>query len=91
MCENFSMQSRKVQENFAMIAFESLGLSNFKMTVPAQNILHAQGLTTGLVVDMGELSTTVTPIVDGFVLSNAVRRSSCMSGQALLEKFIERL
>ena len=79
-----------MREKLTEIVFESLNFSNFQFTVPASNILHAQGLTTGLVVDMGECSTTMTPIVDGFILSNAVKRS-VLGGQALLDSLIEGL
>ena len=75
MCENFSLQQKGVQERLAEIVFESLDFANFQFTVPASNILNARGMTSGLVVDMGECSTTLTPIVEGFFLRNSVRRS----------------
>lgn len=37
---------------------------------------------------MGECSTTITPIVEGFIMSNAVNRSA-IGGQTLLENFIK--
>ena len=75
MCENFSLQQSVVKEKLAEIVFESQDFANLQFTVPASNILNARGLTSGLVVDMGECSTTLTPIVEGFILSNSVRRS----------------
>ena len=81
-----------MREKLAELVFESLdSFAEFQFTVPASNILHAKGLTTGLVVDMGEISTTLTPIVEGFCLKNAVRRGAVPGGQALLDCLIDRL
>ena len=79
-----------MREKLSEIVFESLMFTKFQFTEPATNVLHARGLTTGLVVDMGECSTTLTPIIEGFKLHNAVRRS-VIGGQALLDCFIDRL
>ena len=62
-----------------------------QFTLPASNILHAKGLTSGLVLDLGEISTTMTPIVDGFILTNSVKRSASMSAQTLLDSLIEQV
>ena len=91
LTENFSLQQRLVKERLSEIIFEGLCFSKLRFTLSASNMLFAKGLTSGLIVDVGEMSSTMTPIVEGFIMANGVHRSASMSGQVLLDSLIEQL
>jgi actin-related protein 2 len=79
-------QNHKNRCKLAEVGFESLGLDYFQFSQPAENVLYANGLITGTVIDIGECHTSVTPIYEGVPIPHAQQRS--MVGGLLLSDFL---
>ena len=90
LVENLGHSKKEKHEKLASIVFESLDFAHFQFTQTPTNILRSHGLLTGLVLDIGDSSTTVSPIYEGFLVEHAVKRSP-IGGQALLEMLISNL
>ena len=81
---------RKTRLELAAFAFEGLGFANFQFTNNAESVLLSHGLLEGLVVDIGESSTSVSPIVHGYALPHAGKRN-LLGGNSLEDLLIHRL
>jgi actin len=66
--------SKADRETMARIVFEKLGVEAFYISDPAVLVLYSSGRTDGLVVDMGEYSTRIVPVFQGFVVPGASQR-----------------
>ena len=65
--------------------FETFGAPSIAVVPHATAVLVAHGLSTGLVVDVGETSTRVTPVLNGAPLKKWMRRSD-LSGKTLTDR-----
>ena len=59
---------RSQKYELAQFFFESLDFANFQFGMNAANIMLYHGLVSGLVMDIGESHTSVTPIAESYVL-----------------------
>lgn len=90
LSQNFTVSSPKLLSKITELAFETLEVANFQFTSSASNIMYSNGLSTGLVIDMGESSTSLTPIYEGFIMSHAAKRTP-IGGRAVLNNLISLL
>lgn len=67
-----------------------MNFAQFQFTQSPTNILRFHGLLTGLVLDIGDSSATVSPVYEGYLVEHAIKRSP-IGGQALLELLITNL
>jgi actin-related protein 4 len=54
-------------------------------------LAYNYGLYTGILVDVGESSTRVTPMVDGYIVRDAIQTSTQLSGFNVTEILTQRL
>ncbi|KAJ1929869.1 hypothetical protein EC988_010076, partial [Linderina pennispora] len=77
-------------ENLAQIAFEHLNAPAILVTEQPLMAVYGDGAMTGLVIDIGHATTTVTPIIDSCVLTSSVQISS-IGGQAVTQNLLQQL
>ena len=65
--------------------FDTFGAPSVAVLPHSVCVLAAHGLSTGLVIDIGETSTRVTPVLNGVPLRNLMRRVS-VGGKILTER-----
>ena len=63
------LNPKRHREHLTQMAFESLEVPKFQVSMNALNALYSEALTSGLVLECGEGLTTCVPIVDGYVIS----------------------
>ncbi|TIA89124.1 hypothetical protein E3P99_02237 [Wallemia hederae] len=68
--------THKHREKIAEIAFEKFNVPGFYIANDSVLSAFAAGKSTALIIDIGAESTSVTPIVDGFVLRKGVLRNN---------------
>ncbi|SPJ10858.1 actin-like protein, putative [Plasmodium sp. DRC-Itaito] len=71
------------------IFFEYFDTSNLNLSVSGLMSLYASGLTTGLVLDIGEGVTQCLPVFDGYIEKNSIIRSDF--GGEELSMFLQKL
>lgn len=57
----------------AELLFETMDVSSLYFGQPSVFALYAQGLTTGLVIDSGECTTSCMPVVEGHCIAPAAQ------------------
>lgn len=67
------VSSKEFVERVAQIMFGQLDVGGICFVSPPVYALHANGRTSGIVVDSGQNSTAFIPVKDGKILSHAVR------------------
>jgi len=70
--------------------FEKYNFAACNTSIQAVLTLYAQGLLTGVVVDMGDGVTHVVPVYDGYVPQNLIRRLD-VAGRHITQYFIKLL
>jgi actin-related protein 2 len=70
---SYSLSSRKDLPKIVQTMFERYAFSSVMVVNDAVACLYNLGLLTGLVVDVGESFTHITPVYDGIVLSKFVK------------------
>eukprot|EP00039_Didymoeca_costata_P026898 m.16946 g.16946 ORF g.16946 m.16946 type:complete len:435 (-) comp5848_c0_seq1:27-1331(-) len=78
------------REQFIELMFEKYKVPALFLAKSAVLSAFASGRSTALIIDGGASSTSVTPVYDGFVLYNGLRRSS-IGGDILSEQFLKAL
>ena len=76
--------------DLARLLFERFTVPSLLLVNSASLSLYSSGLTTGVVVEMGEGRTTVVPVYEGFPLQHAVLTQRC-GGQDCTERLRELL
>jgi len=84
------MNPKKNREKMMEIMFEKYGFAASNSCIQAVLTLYAQGLLTGVVVDMGDGVTHVVPVYDGYVPPNLIRRLD-VAGRHITQYFIKLL
>jgi actin-related protein len=74
----------------AELAFEKFGIDKMMLISQAYCALVSEGLTTGLVIDSGESSTSVVPIFDSRIIETAISRFE-MGGRTMNDYLIRML
>ncbi|KAF2803879.1 Actin/actin-like protein [Mytilinidion resinicola] len=69
------LSSAKAREKYIEIAMEDWGTPAFYLGKTGVLAAFASGKASGIVIDIGASTTTVTPIVDGLVLKKGVQKS----------------
>ncbi|CXI45638.1 actin-like protein, putative [Plasmodium berghei] len=77
------------RKNMGEIFFENFGFESINISVSGLMSIYAAGLTTGLVLDIGEGVTQCIPIFDGYIEKNSVIRSDF--GGEELTMFMQKL
>eukprot|EP00299_Pterocystis_sp_00344_P014589 c7236_g1_i1.p1 GENE.c7236_g1_i1~~c7236_g1_i1.p1 ORF type:complete len:399 (-),score=95.55 c7236_g1_i1:72-1268(-) len=72
------------REKMAEIMFEAFGVPGLHVGMQAQLALFSEGLTTGLVVDIGDGVTHCVPVFDGYAVSPAIMRQN-LAGRDLTD------
>ncbi|EIN06159.1 actin-like ATPase domain-containing protein [Punctularia strigosozonata HHB-11173 SS5] len=81
--------SRSAYENAARVFFERFNVASFAILERPTAQLYAANALSGLIVDIDEYHTDITPILDGIVLHPA--RSSVAVGAADCERYLAHL
>lgn len=84
------MNPVKNQQKMMEMMFEKYNFAACNTSIQAVLTLYAQGLLTGVVVDMGDGVTHVVPVYDGYVPQNLIRRLD-VAGRHLTQYFIKLL
>jgi len=85
-----SLVGKSQKEKLIEILFEKFEVPATYLSNAAMCALYSLGKTTGVVVDCGELLTTVTPVYEGFVLLKGVSRTT-FGGRDLVDYLIKIL
>lgn len=78
------------RERKAEIFFESLRVPQFSIATQSVLALHAEGLTSGVVVDIGAGHAAVVPVLEGKLMSYALEQMSA-SGDELTRQLLVSL
>lgn len=84
------MNPVKNRQKMMEMMFEKYGFAACNQSIQAVLTLYAQGLLTGVVVDMGDGVTHVVPVYEGFVPPNLIRRLD-VAGRHITQYFIKLL
>jgi actin-related protein len=68
------MITKRQRERTLELAFESLQVPKFYITIAGELSLYATGHTTGLVLDSGDGVTQVVPVVEGYRIAECVHK-----------------
>lgn len=82
--------TQKHREKIAEIAFDKFKVPGFYIANDSVLSAFAAGKSTALIIDIGAESTSVTPIVDGFVLRKGVVRNN-IGGTQVTNNYINNL
>ena len=85
LIDSFPLFDKSQRASVVHELFEKFGVPSIAIVPHATSVLVAHGLSTGLVVDIGETSTRVTPVVDGVPLREWIRRSM-LCGRTLTDR-----
>ncbi|KAJ2357268.1 hypothetical protein IWW50_002660 [Coemansia erecta] len=77
-------------ENLAQIAFEDLNAPSIMVVEQPLLAAYGNGGVTGVVIDMGHDTTTITPIVDSIVQNSSITQTT-VSGAAVTARLHELL
>jgi len=80
----------KMRQTITEIVFEQLQVPKFFLGKDAAMACYAVGRTTGLVVDIGGLGTTVSPVHEGWVEGRGILRSP-IGGDAMSSIMLQHL
>lgn len=69
------MGGRAKRERLAEMWFESIGCGGLGVAVPGVLALYATGRLNGVVLDVGDVVSSVVPIAEGFVVERGVSRT----------------
>lgn len=78
------------REKMAEVLFEKFYVPHMQVCMNAMCALYSTGHTSGLVIDIGEGLCTITPIHEGFAITNAIQKIP-FSGQDLTAYMAELL
>lgn len=78
------------REKMAEIMFEAFGVPGLHVGMQALLALFSEGLTTGLVLDIGDGVTHCVPVFDGYAVSTAVMRQN-LAGRDLTDYLVQLL
>ena len=78
------------RETLTELLFEKYNVPALYLAKSAVLSAFASGRSTGLVVDGGASSLSVTPVYDGYVLYDGIRRSN-LAGDGLSDRFVDLL
>jgi len=78
------------RHRMCQIAFESLNVPGFYLSVQAVLSLYSTGRTTGLVFDSGDGVSHIVPIYEGYAISSAIKRMN-LAGRELSRYFVKLL
>lgn len=84
------LNPKKNREKLVETMFEHYGFEGLHISIQAMLTLYAQGLLTGVVVDIGDGVTHVVPVYDGFVPQHLIKRLD-VAGRSITEYFIKTL
>ena len=84
------IQDTERRPKLAKMMFEVFGVPRVYFASTPAMAMYGAGHTSGVVVDIGETTTCVSPIYEGFVVSKAVQYGK-VSGQALTQHMLELL
>jgi actin len=62
------------REKLTEVAFETLMVPKFQVSMQALNACYAEGLTSALILESGEGISTCVPVYEGYVVSHAITR-----------------
>ncbi|TIA91374.1 hypothetical protein E3P81_02037 [Wallemia ichthyophaga] len=82
--------TQKHREKIAEIAFDKFNVPGFYIANDSVLSAFAAGKSTALIIDIGAESTSVTPIVDGFVLRKGVVRNN-IGGTQITNNYLNSL
>jgi len=68
------LNSRENKQRISQIFFESIGVSSLGIMSSPVLSLFSTGKTRGIVIDIGDGSTSIVPIFEGFALPHATKR-----------------
>ncbi|KAJ1668532.1 hypothetical protein IW140_002718 [Coemansia sp. RSA 1813] len=77
-------------ENLVQVAFEHLNAPTIVISEQPLAALYGNGKMSGLVVDIGHTTTTVTPIVDSYIQSSTIAQCN-VAGAAVTKRLQELL
>jgi actin-related protein 2 len=78
------------REKLLELMFEKFSFERSNISPAAALTLAGKGLSTGLVVDVGDTKTEIVPVVSGFVQKGSVRTSD-LGGRTVTNRFIDLL
>eukprot|EP00300_Choanocystis_sp_HF-7_P004711 c13667_g1_i1.p1 GENE.c13667_g1_i1~~c13667_g1_i1.p1 ORF type:complete len:445 (+),score=86.31 c13667_g1_i1:103-1335(+) len=78
------MNPKKHREKAAEIMFEGFNVPSLFLGTQAILSLYSEGMTTGVVLDVGEGISQVVPVFDGYALPSAIARQN-LSGNELTQ------
>lgn len=81
---------RKNREMMAELMFEYFRVDNLYIALQFVLALYASGRTTGVSCDIGEGTTSIAPIVEGYPISEAIRKAK-LGGKDITEQFARML
>eukprot|EP00668_Euglena_longa_P046153 GGOE01061837.1.p1 GENE.GGOE01061837.1~~GGOE01061837.1.p1 ORF type:complete len:389 (-),score=125.44 GGOE01061837.1:311-1477(-) len=84
------LNSKANRERIVETMFQKFGFTHVFVGVQAVLTLYAQGLMSGLVCDSGDGCTHTVPVVQGFILPNAVKRTD-LAGTDVTEYLVKLL
>lgn len=74
MMSEDSLNSMEKKAKTAEIIFEKIGLGFLNMESKVKMTLYSQGLVTGVVIKSGDSLTEVTPIINGDLIHNKIKK-----------------
>lgn len=86
----FKWNTKAKRETLTELLFEKYKVPALYLAKSAVLSAFASGRSTALVVDGGASSMSVTPVYDGYVLYDGIRRSS-LAGDGLSDRFVDML
>ena len=78
--------STKERETIAHILFEKFNIYNIHFEPQSIMTLYSTSKTSGLIVDSGEMSTEIVPIIEGYIISQGICNFP-IGGHQLTKKF----
>eukprot|EP00455_Lapot_gusevi_P053836 TRINITY_DN8492_c0_g1_i18.p1 TRINITY_DN8492_c0_g1~~TRINITY_DN8492_c0_g1_i18.p1 ORF type:complete len:393 (-),score=66.01 TRINITY_DN8492_c0_g1_i18:131-1309(-) len=85
----FTHSSLSLSKNLHELFYEALSIPAVGFAPSSVLSLYASGLTTGLSIDLGDVSSSITPIYEGHPLAHA--RSDHMVGGRCLTNYLKNL
>eukprot|EP00128_Syssomonas_multiformis_P000979 Colp12_sorted_trinity150504_noHs@15071 len=84
------MNPKKNREKMVEVMFEEYQFAGVYVAIQAVLVLYAQGLLTGVVVDIGDGVTHIVPVYQGFALPHLTRRLD-VAGRNITQYLIKLL
>ena len=83
------LNPKVIRENMTQIMFETFNVPAMYIAYPNVLAMYSAGRTTGIACESGDGITHTTPIIDGFTVPHAIRKSN-IAGRAITQ-FLEKL